>query len=159
VRLLVEMGNEDSVVTMLVHQEGGRFLVASTDGKGFLVKAEDLLAEKRTGKQVLMMDPGKEAALCVPAEGDSIATIGDNRKLLVFPLDQVPEMTRGRGVQLQTFRDGGLADAKVFQRKEGLSWWLGDRQRLETDLAAWRGNRAGAGKLPPNGFPKSNRFG
>jgi topoisomerase IV subunit A len=158
VRLLLDLTNEDAVVAMFVHREGLRYLVAASDGKGFLVKGEELLAEKRTGKQVLNVDPPAEAAVCAPAEGDSIAVIGENRKLLIFPIDQVPEMTRGRGVQLQTYRDGGLADAKVFTRKEGLSWALGERTRVETDLRAWVGNRAGAGKAPPNGFPRSNRF-
>ena len=158
VRLMLDLTNEDAVVTMFVHREGLRYLVAASDGKGFLVKGEELLAEKRTGKQVLNVDPPTGAAVCVPAEGDSIAVIGDNRKLLLFPLDQVPEMTRGRGVQLQSYRDGGLADVKVFTRKEGLSWVLGERTRVETDLRAWVGNRAGAGKAPPNGFPRSNRF-
>jgi len=158
VRLMLDLTNEDAVVALFVHREGLRYLVAASDGKGFLVKAEDLLAEKRTGKQVLNVDPPAEAAVCVPAEGDSIAVIGENRKLLIFPIDQVPEMTRGRGVQLQSYRDGGLADAKVFTRKEGLSWVLGERTRTETDLRAWVGNRAGAGKAPPNGFPRSNRF-
>ena len=158
VRLMLDLTNEDAVVTLFVHREGLRYLVAASDGKGFLVKAEDLLAEKRTGKQVLNVDPPAEAAVCAPAEGDSIAVIGENRKLLIFPIDQVPEMTRGRGVQLQSYRDGGLADAKVFTRKEGLSWVLGERTRVETDLRAWVGNRAGAGKAPPNGFPRSNRF-
>ncbi|MBV1798824.1 DNA topoisomerase IV subunit A [Siccirubricoccus sp. G192] len=159
VRLLLDLTNEDHVVAMFVHRDGGRLLVATSDGKGFQVKAEDLLAERRTGKQVLLLDAGREAALCVPAEGDTVAVIGENRKLLLFPLDQVPEMARGRGVQLQSYKDGGLADAKVFTRKEGLSWRLGERIRVEVDLAPWRGNRAGAGKMPPNGFPKSNRFG
>jgi len=158
VRLMLDLTNEDTVVTMFVHRDGLRYLVAASDGKGFLVKAEDLLAEKRTGKQVLNVDPPAEAAVCAPAEGDCVAVIGENRKLLIFPLDQVPEMTRGRGVQLQSYRDGGLADAKVFTRKEGLSWVLGERTRVETDLRAWVGNRAGAGKAPPNGFPRSNRF-
>jgi topoisomerase-4 subunit A len=158
VRLLLDLTNEDAVVAMFVHCEGLRYLVAASDGKGFLVKGEDLLAEKRTGKQVLNVDPPAEAAICAPAEGDSIAVIGENRKLLIFPIDQVPEMTRGRGVQLQSYRDGGLADAKVFTRKEGLSWVLGERTRVETDLRAWIGSRAGAGKAPPNGFPRSNRF-
>ena len=158
VRLMLDLTNEDAVVALFVHREGLRYLVAASDGKGFLVKAEDLLAEKRTGKQVLNVDPPAEAAVCAPAEGDSVAVIGENRKLLIFPIDQVPEMTRGRGVQLQSYRDGGLADAKVFTRKEGLSWVLGERTRTETDLRAWVGNRAGAGKAPPNGFPRSNRF-
>ncbi len=158
VRLMVDLTNEDAVVAMFVHREGQRFLVAASDGKGFLVKGEDLLAEKRTGKQVLNVDPPTEAALCIAAEGDTVAVIGENRKLLVFPIEQVPEMTRGRGVQLQAYRDGGLSDAKVFTRAEGLSWTLGGRTRTETDLRPWLGNRAGAGKAPPNGFPRGNRF-
>ncbi|MBX9699392.1 MAG: DNA topoisomerase IV subunit A [Acetobacteraceae bacterium] len=158
VRLMVDLTNEDDILDLHVHKEGQRFLVAAADGKGFVVKGEDLLAEKRTGKQVLVLDAGKEAALCTPAEGDTVAVVGENRKLLVFPLDQVPEMARGRGVQLQSYRDGGLSDAKVFLRKEGLSWWLGEKVRTETDLSPWRGNRAGAGRMPPNGFPRSNRF-
>ena len=117
VRLLVDLTNEDSVVTMFVHQDGQRFLVAATDGRGFVVKAEDLLAEKRTGKQVLVLEPGKEAALCVPAAGDTVAVIGENRKLLVFPIEQVPEMARGRGVQLQSYKDGGLGDVKEALRQ------------------------------------------
>ncbi|MCA3282829.1 MAG: DNA topoisomerase IV subunit A [Roseomonas sp.] len=158
VRLMLDLTNEDAVVAMFVHREGLRYLVAASDGKGFFVKAEELLAEKRTGKQVLNVDAPVEAAVCAPAEGDCVAVIGENRKLLIFPIDQVPEMTRGRGVQLQSYRDGGLSDAKVFTRKEGLSWVLGERTRTETDLRAWVGNRAGAGKAPPNGFPRSNRF-
>ena len=116
------------------------------------------MAEKRTGKQVLNVEPPVEASVCTPVDGDSVAVIGQNRKLLVFPLDQVPEMTRGRGVQLQAYRDGGLSDVKVFRRAEGLTWTLGGRTRTETDLRPWAGNRAGAGKQPPNGFPKANRF-
>ena len=158
VRLMVDLGNEDEIVAIFVHKEGTRWLLAASDGKGFVTKGEDLLAERRTGKQVLTVEPPVRAVVCTPVEGDTVATIGENRKLLLFPLEQVPEMTRGRGVQLQSFRDGGLSDAKVFWRKDGLSWQLGGRVRVETDLAYWRGNRAGAGKAPPNGFPRSNRF-
>jgi topoisomerase-4 subunit A len=159
VRLMLDLTNEDTLLSMHVHAEGLRYLVATTDGRGFLVAGEELLAEKRTGKQVLMPEPGKEALLCIPAEGDTVAVVGENRKLLLFPLDQLPQMARGRGVQLQSYRDGGLSDAKVFTRKEGLSWRNGGgRMRVETDLQTWRGNRAGAGKAPPHGFPKSNRF-
>jgi topoisomerase-4 subunit A len=158
VRLMVELTNEDAVLELFVPVDGARYLVAGQDGRGFVVPGAELLAERRAGKQVLVLEPGKEAAVCVPAEGDMVAVIGENRKLLLFPIDQVPEMSRGRGVQLQSYKDGGLSDAKVFTRKDGLSWRLGDRVRVEQDITSWRGNRAGAGKLPPNGFPKSNRF-
>jgi topoisomerase-4 subunit A len=159
VRLMVDLGNEDDVVTLFVWQEGVKHLVASTEGRGFVVKSEDLLAEKRTGKQVLVVDSGQEAACLIPVDGDTVAVIGENRKLLVFPLEQLPEMTRGRGVTLQGYRDGGMADVKVIHATAGLSWKVGERVRLETDLTAWRGNRAGAGKPPPHGFPRNNRFG
>jgi topoisomerase-4 subunit A len=159
VRLMVDLTNEDDVVTLFVWQEGVKHLVASTDGRGFVVKSEDLLAEKRTGKQVLVVDAGKEAACLIPADGDTVAIIGENRNLLVFPLEQLPEMTRGRGVALQGYRDGGMADVKVIQGSAGLSWKVGERVRLETDLTTWRGNRAGAGRRPPHGFPKNGRFG
>ncbi len=158
-RLMIDLPNEDGVLAMFLPAQGARFLVAADDGKGFLVEGAELVAEKRTGKQVLVLEGATRAALCVPAEGDHVAVLGENRKLLVFPLEQLPVMTRGRGVQLQSYKDGGLADAKVFTRAEGLSWRLGERMRVETDLTTWRGNRAGAGKAPPNGFPRGNRFG
>ncbi len=160
VRLMLDLTNEDNVVTMFVHRDGVRFLIAATDGKGFIVKGEDLLAEKRTGKNVLSVDAPAEALLCVVAEGDSVAVTGTNHRLLVFPLDQVPEMTRGRGVQLLGLKDGAqLADAKVFSAAEGLAWRYGGGVKVETDLRTWRGSRAGAGKMPPDRFPKSRKFG
>jgi topoisomerase-4 subunit A len=160
VRLLLDLTNGDDVVTLFVHKDGSRFLVAATDGKGFVVKGEDLLAEKRTGKQVLVLDPAMEALLCVPARGDTVAVTGSNNRLLVFPLDQVPEMSRGRGVQLLQLKDGAtLVDAQVFVAKEGLAWRHGGGVKLESDLRTWRGQRAGAGKMPPDRFPKSRQFG
>ncbi|MGX9965071.1 DNA topoisomerase IV subunit A [Roseomonas sp. F4] len=160
VRLLLDLGNGDDVVTLFIHREGRRFLLAATDGKGFVVKGEDLLAEKRTGKQVLVVDAAVETLLCIPAEGDSVATIGSNNRLLVFPLSQVPEMARGRGVQLMQLKDGAtLQDAKVFTAKEGLSWRYGTGVKVETDLRTWSGQRASAGKMPPDRFPKSRKFG
>ncbi|MCW8085255.1 DNA topoisomerase IV subunit A [Sabulicella glaciei] len=158
-RLMVELPNEEAILTLIVPEEGARYLVAGSDGKGFLVEATELMAEKRTGKQVLVSEAPSRAVLCCRAEGDTVAVLGDNRKLLLFPMEQLPVMTRGRGVQLQSYKDGGLADAKVFTRKEGLTWKLGERTRTETDLATWRGQRAGAGKMVPNGFPRSNSFG
>ena len=159
IRVAAEMGNDEDVVTLFVWQEGRRYLLASDAGRGFVVAAADLLAEKRTGKQLLNLKAGEEAVLCVPAEGDHVAVIGSNRKLLVFPLDQVPEMSRGAGVMLQKYKDGVLADAKVFRMTDGLSWRLGDKTRTEMDLRPWLGARAQAGRLPPNGFPKAGRFG
>ena len=120
-RVLAELTNEDDVAALFIADEGVRYLVASSTGRGFVVPAAELAAEKRTGKQVLNLKPNEEAALCVPAEGDHVAIIGDNRKLLIFPLEQVPEMARGGGVILQRYRDGGLADAKVFRFADGLT--------------------------------------
>jgi len=157
-RIAAEMGNDDDVVTLFVWQEGRRYLLASDAARGFLIASADLLAEKRTGKQVLNLKPGERTLLCAAAEGDHVATIGTNRKLLVFPLDQVPDLSRGSGVLLQKYRDGALADAKVFRLEDGLTWKLGDKTRTETDLRPWLGLRAQAGRLPPNGFPKSGRF-
>ena len=116
-------------------------------------------AEKRTGKQVLNLKPGEEAAFCAPVAGDHVAVVGTNRKLLVFPLDQIPEMARGGGVMLQKYKDGAMADIKTFAIAEGLTWKLGDKTRTESNLRDWLGERAQVGRLPPNGFPKSGKFG
>jgi topoisomerase IV subunit A len=159
VRLLAEMSNEDDITALFLVVEGARYLIASNSGRGFIVAAAELGAERRTGKQVLNLKPGEEAALCIPCDGDHVAVIGENRKLLVFPLDQVPELSRGSGVILQRYKDGGLADAKVFRLADGLTWRLGDRVRTETDLRPWLAERGTAGRLPPNGFPRTPRFG
>jgi topoisomerase-4 subunit A len=159
VRLIAEMANEDDISALFVLAEGQRYLVASSAGRGFVVKGEDLLAEKRTGKQVLNVRPGETAKICVPAVGDHVAVLGENMKLLIFPLDQVPEMARGAGVMLQKYRDGGLSDARVMRLADGLSWRQGERTRSEPDLKEWLGERASAGKMPPRGFPKTGKLG
>jgi topoisomerase-4 subunit A len=160
VRLLVEMTNEDDVAAIFLPREGTRYLVASSAGRGFLVKAEEFSAEKRTGRQILNLRPGEEAQVCVPAEGDHVAAIGTSHKLLVFPLEQVPEMARGAGVILQKYSRGGtLSDLLVFHLADGLSWRQGDRTRTETDLRPWLGDRAQVGRIPPHGFPKNGKFG
>ncbi len=158
VRLMADLGNESDVVALRKHDPEGRLLIASEDGRGFVVKEADVVAQTKSGKQVLNLGEGTEAKVCVPVAGDMVAVIGDNRKLLCFPLDEVPEMTRGRGVILQRYKGGGLSDVSVFHMEAGLSWRLGDRMRTETDLTAWLGKRAQAGRLPPKGFPRSNRF-
>ncbi|MFL5287102.1 MAG: DNA topoisomerase IV subunit A, partial [Rhodopila sp.] len=158
VRLLAELSNEDDVTALFLAVEGVRYLIASNTGRGFIVPAAELGAERRTGKQILNLKPGEEVVLCVPCEGDHVAIIGENRKLLVFPLEQVPEMARGSGVILQRYKDGGLADAKVFRLADGLTWRLGDRVRTEIDLRPWLAERGTAGRMPPNGFPRTPRF-
>ncbi|MET4806276.1 DNA topoisomerase IV subunit A [Limibacillus sp. MBR-115] len=163
VRLMIDLPNDHDVVSLLVHKPGGRLLLASSDGRGFIAKEDDLIAQTKNGKQALNVSGEVETQVCrrIPETADSVAVVGDNHKLLVFGLDELPEMSRGRGVMLQRYRDGGLADAQVFQRSEGLSWTMGgsgERTRTETDLTPWLGKRASAGRLPPRGFPRSNRF-
>ncbi len=158
VRLLADLGNEVDVATLFVWREGARYLLASSAGRGFVVRAEDLLAEKRTGKQVFNVKSGEEVTICAELVGNHVAVVGDNRKLLVFPRDQIPEMARGSGVILQKYRDGGLADLKLFTLAEGLSWRLGGKMRTETNLTPWLGARGQAGRAVPSGFPRSGRF-
>ena len=158
-RVLVDLTNEDDVILLFVAAEGTKYLLASNAGRGFLVPGDELGAEKRTGKQVLNLKPGEEAAFCVPADGDHVAAVGVNRRLLVFPLNEIPEMARGMGVTLQRYKDGGLADIKVFRLADGLSWRLGERVRTETNLREWLGNRGQAGRMPPSGFPRTPTLG
>ncbi|WP_282609016.1 DNA topoisomerase IV subunit A [Pelagibius sp. Alg239-R121] len=157
-RLMIDLPNDQDIIGLFVHDPDRKLIVASADGRGFQVPEKDVVAQTKAGKQVLNLSAGVEAAICAAAEGDMVAVIGENRKLLVFPLAQVPEMTRGRGVILQRYRDGGLSDVKTFSMAEGLTWLIGSKTRTEPDLDAWLGNRAGSGRLPPNGFPRSNRF-
>ena len=158
VRLLFDLPNDAVIQTMTVFKGGRKFLVASDVGRGFVVAEDTLVAQTKNGKQILNLGAGEEARVCQEVTGDSVAVVGRNRKLLVFPLQELPEMTRGRGVILQRYKDGGLADAKTFSMEEGLSWALGDRTRTETNLTAWVGKRGQAGRLPPQGFPKNNKF-
>ena len=160
VRLIMDLGTEDDVVDLFVHEPGRTLLVASSDGRGFLVNEEQVIAQTRAGKQVLNVARGAEAQVCaiVPDGADFVAVVGDNRKLIVFSLSELSTMTRGRGVLLQRYKDGSLSDAVAFKRTTGLSWRSGDRTRTETDLALWIGKRAQAGRLAPKGFPRSNRF-
>jgi topoisomerase-4 subunit A len=160
-RLMIELANEHDIVAMFVYRPGLEFLLAASDGRGFIVDGEEAVAQTRAGKQVLVPGPGATARLCVPAgEGDAAALVGENRKLLIVRLEEIPAMTRGRGVILQRYKGGGLADGKVFRLEDGLSWRQGEsRTRTETDLAHWLGPRGGAGRLVPNGFPRSNKFG
>ncbi len=156
--LMIELGNDQGVVALTVQDPERKLLVASSDGRGFIVAEKDVAAQTRAGKQVLNVSGKTEAAVCSPVIGDSVAVVGDNRKMLIFPLAELPEMTRGRGVMLQRYNSGGLADVVTFDSKEGLAWRIGDRTRIETDLKDWVGKRAQAGRKVPRGFPKNNRF-
>jgi topoisomerase-4 subunit A len=160
IRLMIDLPNEHDIVALFPYRPGLKLLVAADDGRGFLVDSEEALAQTRAGKQVLTPGSGARAMICVPAEGDTAAFVGENRRMLIVDLAEIPEMTRGRGVILQRHRAGGLADAKVFALAEGLSWRQGEnRTRTEFDLTPWRGARGAAGRGVPQGFPRSNRFG
>ena len=163
VRLMVDIEGDAQLIALLPAVNGQKLLLASSDGRGFVAAASEVIAETRKGRQVVNLKAGARLRVVsqIPAEADYIAVVGENRKLLVFPLDDLPEMTRGQGVQLQRYRDGGLSDAIAFRFAEGLSWPMGGeggRTRTESDLAGWRAARGAAGRMPPNGFPRSNRF-
>ncbi|PLX36754.1 MAG: DNA topoisomerase IV subunit A [Hyphomicrobiales bacterium] len=162
IRLMVDMEQSHDIVTAFVHKGDRKLLMVATDGRGFVVPESDIVANTRKGKQVLNVSGTDEAKYCVPVNGDTVAIIGENRKLLLFPLDQVAEMVRGRGVRLQRYKDGGPADVKVFAAADGLTWLDAagrEHMRSLADLAEWRGDRAQAGRLAPPGFPRSNKFG
>jgi topoisomerase-4 subunit A len=163
VRLQVDLEPEAEIVNLLVVRPAMRLLLASSDGRGFIASGEATLAETRKGKQLVNLRAGAKLAVVRPiSEGaDAIAVVGENRKLLVFALSDLPELARGQGVMLQRYRDGGLSDVIAFRLSDGLSWSLGGgtgRTRTETDLTPWRAARGAAGRMPPLGFPRSNRF-
>jgi topoisomerase-4 subunit A len=161
VRLMVDLPNEDQILDMFIHRPEGKLLVASSAGDGFLVPEADVVAQTRAGKQVLNVKDGVTARVCraVAATHDAVAVMGENRKLLVFGLDELPEMARGKGVRLQKYKDGGLSDARSFRRADGLSWLdPAGRTRTVEDLAEWSAKRASAGRMAPRGFPRDNRF-
>lgn len=158
IKLLVDMGSDD-IVNILVFMPNTKLLVASTSGKGFLVDSSDVIAQTKLGKQILNVTGKDKALICIVAKGDKVATIGENRKLLIFDLAEIPEMKRGQGVILQRFKDAKLTGVKIFNSLEGLSWQqAGGRTRVEQDITPWLAKRGGSGKIPPVGFPKDNRF-
>jgi topoisomerase-4 subunit A len=158
-RLIVDLPNEVEIVDIMIHVPGRKLLVASSAGDGFVVPEDDVLAQTRTGKQVLNVRGDVHALVCKPVTGDAVACVGENRKVLVFALDELPEMGRGKGVRLQKYKDGGLSDAATFTMAEGLSWSdPAGRTRTETELAEWSGKRAGTGRMAPRGFPRDNKF-
>jgi topoisomerase-4 subunit A len=160
VRLMVDIPNDAEITGILVFRPGQKILVASTEGRGFLVPSDDVLAQTKSGKQILNVSGTSEASVCrYMEEGDDhIAVIGKNRKMLVFEIGELPVMSRGKGVRLQKFKDGGLSDAKTFNWVKGLTFKYGAGETLVGDLNPWVGPRASAGRVPPNGFPKTNRF-
>ena len=160
IRLLVDLGNDQTVTAAFLCKGDRRFLVASTTGHGFIVREEDCLSSTRKGKQVLNVGDGAEACVCRPVEGDLVASVGDNKKFLVFALGELPEMSRGKGVAIQKFQSGGLADAKVFAKREGLIWVdRSGRQQSIDDWKSYLGKRAQSGRMAPKGFPSNKKFG
>ncbi|NUT01479.1 MAG: DNA topoisomerase IV subunit A [Sphingomonas sp.] len=163
VRLSIDLDAEVDIVSLMVLRPETKLLIASSDGKGFVTSGEATLAETRKGKQLVNLRTGARVAVVrqIAAGADTVGVVGENRKMLVFPLTELPELARGQGVTLQRYRDGGLSDAIAFRLADGLSWALGGesgRTRTETDLAPWRAARGAAGRMPPIGFPRSNRF-
>jgi topoisomerase-4 subunit A len=159
VRLMVDLPNDTGITDLMIYRAGEKLLLASSAGDGFIVPSEELVAQTKAGKAVLTVRDGTKTAVCTVVRGDTIAVVGDNRKMLVFPVAELPEMAKGKGVRLQKYKDGGLSDAITFTRAEGLSWKdPAGRTRTETDLTEWTGARASAGKMAPRGFPRDNRF-
>ncbi|MDB5669518.1 MAG: parC, partial [Alphaproteobacteria bacterium] len=163
VRLMVDIEGEGNIAALFPAVPGMKLLLASSDGRGFIASADGAVAETRKGKQVVNLRPKAILAVIRPirAEDDYVAVVGDNRKMVAYPLSELPEMGRGQGVQLQRYRDGGLSDATSFATADGLSWSMGGesgRTRTESDMSPWRTARGAAGRMAPMGFPRSNRF-
>lgn len=159
VRLMIDLPNQTDIVDLFLHKPGRKLLVGSSAGDGFIVGEDDVVAQTRNGRQVLNVKEGVAARVCRAVSGDHIAVVGENRKVLIFPLAELPEMGRGKGVRLQKYKDGGLSDLTTFVLEEGLSWKdPAGRTRTETELDDWIAKRATAGRMAPRGFPRDNRF-
>ena len=159
VRLMVDLPNDAGIVDLMIFRPGEKLLVASTAGDGFVVASDEVLAQTKAGKQVVTLGNGVRLALCRRVQGDHVAVVGDNRKVLIFPLAELPEMGKGKGVRLQKYKDGGLSDATTFELAKGLSWKdPAGRTRTEIELGEWMAGRATAGRMAPRGFPRDNRF-
>jgi topoisomerase IV subunit A len=162
IRIIVDLENDQDIVTAFVHDPNRKLLIASHEGYGFIVQESDAAANTRKGIKVMNVKAPDEAKLCLPLTGDTLAIVGENRKMLVFPLSEVPEMARGKGVRLQKYKDGGVLDLKTFAMSDGLSWQDSAERtftRTKDELAEWVGARASAGRIVPKGFPRSGKFG
>jgi topoisomerase-4 subunit A len=157
-RLQIDLARGAEPVTLAVQRPDGRLLLASSAGRGFVAEEQAIAAQTRSGRQVFNLDPDERLAVAVPAEGDHAAVVGSNRKLLIFPLAELPVMSRGKGVLLQRYKGAALTDARVLTLAEGLSWPGGKGTRTVTDLSPWLGKRGQTGRVAPHGFPRSNRF-
>jgi topoisomerase-4 subunit A len=157
VRLMCDLENDQDIVALFVHQPGRQLLVASTAGRGFRVAEDEVIAQKKGGKQIMNVDTGEEAKVCAPVLGDHVAFVGENKKLLVFPLEQVPELAKGKGVALQKYKDGSLVDGTAFKLADGLRDYNG-RTWEKSELKDYIGERAQAGRIVPKGWPKNGKF-
>ncbi|SNR46186.1 DNA topoisomerase IV subunit A [Puniceibacterium sediminis] len=158
-RLMVDLPNEAEIMDIFIHNPERKLLLASSAGDGFIVPETEVVAQTRSGKQVLNVREPARATICKPVNGDAVAVVGENRKVLVFKLDELPEMGRGKGVRLQKYKDGGMSDATTFSLADGLSWRdPAGRTRTETALDEWIGKRASSGRMAPRGFPRDNKF-
>jgi len=162
-RSMIDIDAEAKIIALLPYRKGAQLLLASNTGRGFAADAGELLAETRKGRGVMNTKPGVRLAVLreIPPEHDHIAVMGDNRKLVIFSLEELPVMAKGQGVTLQRYRDGGLADVITLRLEDGLSWAMGGetgRTRTEKDMMPWKVARGAAGRLPPTGFPRDNKF-
>ena len=157
IKLMLDIGDDD-IINILPYDPQQKLLLVSSQGKGFIVESNDVLASTKNGRQIMQVKAGSTCAICHPVVGDMLAIIGSNRKLLVFPVADIPVMKKGQGVTLQKYKNATVMDAKTFAFSEGLSWSLGNKIRTEKEIMAWRAVRGGIGKIPPVGFPKNNRF-
>jgi topoisomerase-4 subunit A len=162
VRIMVDMENDQDILTAFVHDASRKLLIVSTGGNGFVIPETEMVANTRKGKQIMNVSMPDETKLVVPVIGDHVAVVGENRKMLTFPLSQVPEMSRGKGVRLQRYKDGGVSDVKCFAIATGLSWEDSAGRsfsKVGDELLEWMGDRAGVGRSVPKGFPRSGKFG
>ena len=157
-RLMVDLGNNDNICDMFVFEPKTQYLIASNTGKGFLVDENHIIAQTRNGRKIMNLGDGEKTVFCKKITGDMVAAIGDNRKLLVFKVEEIPTMARGRGVTLQKYKDGGLSDIQIFNEKEGFVYNRAGGTKTEPELLSWLGHRGQVGKLAPFGFPKNNKF-
>ncbi len=157
-RLMIDLAPEDRIISVFVYAPGIKLLLVSAGGKGCIIDTANSLSATKAGKQVFTVGKGEKVHSCRQVNGDMVAIIGENRKLLLFPVEEIPEIARGQGAILQRYKDGGVSDILTFRLADGLSWNLGNRMRTEQDLTTWTGKRGGVGKFPPVGFPRTNKF-
>jgi topoisomerase IV subunit A len=157
-KIILDIDESDQIAGMFISEDSREFILCASNGKGFVISENDLIAQTKSGKKIINTQDNETLAICQPIEGDRIAIIGTNRKLLIFDVKDLPHMKKGQGVTLQKYKDSKVSDIKTFNKDDGLSWKLGEKTRVETNLLAWEGKRGQIGRLPPVGFPRNNKF-